>query len=597
MTHATPQLQSCAPSRLESRLASLWFVSAAYLVLTIVMTWPLAMNFRSSLPKGAVDLWQNYWNFWWWKTALFELHTSPFRTSYLFHPSGAELVFYTHSIFNMIVSMPVNLLLGPAAAYNFCVLLALCTSGIGAFLLVRELTGDARAAFLAGAVFTFFPQHMEQTLEHLNLFSVQFIPLSAYFLLRMHRRCRREIDWKSVVGLGLSFALNALTDWHLGIMLMLLLVPIVFYLLLKTRAAATFFIRDMSIAAVIAGIITLPAVWPLVRGMLTGESFFQKPAEDKGIDALYLFLPSVHHPIWGSITRGLYMHRAYDSAGFLCFLGFVPLVLMIIAIVRRGPGFALWSAIFVGALLLSLGAHPYWHGQLYKRITLPFTVLSQFPLLRLLRIANRFMIPASLALAVLAGMGWHALKFKTDTKFVLLIGLIVLEFLWLPFPLQTLGFPGYYAKLAKSEANGAVLDIPFMTNGVTVRNMVAQTVHHRPIAGGYLSTVPPEPIEAITSDPALSNLVGLDPRLDRPIDIQHLRDLGFSTIIMHKEATDGYAARKRAESDPNDLFEQKVLSRMGGMKEENFEKILKQLKSVSGSLQFEDNDIIAFRIE
>ena len=154
-----------------------------------------------------------------WKTALIELHQSPNHSQYLFHPSGADLIFHTHSPFNMIVGMPVNLLWGEAAAYNFCILLGLWMAGWGMYLLVKDLTQDSRAAFLAGVIFAYFPQHLEQTLEHLNLASVQFMPLTLWFFFRTVGGAAK----RNVVGLGACFALNALCSWHLGMMLLLLL--------------------------------------------------------------------------------------------------------------------------------------------------------------------------------------------------------------------------------------------------------------------------------------------------------------------------------------------------------------------------------------
>jgi hypothetical protein len=56
----------------------------------LALTFPLILRFRSSVPGGSVDLWQNYWNFWWWKKALWGLHQSPFTTQYLFHPTGTD---------------------------------------------------------------------------------------------------------------------------------------------------------------------------------------------------------------------------------------------------------------------------------------------------------------------------------------------------------------------------------------------------------------------------------------------------------------------------------------------------------------------------
>lgn len=231
-------------ARVDRFLESSPRVAFAYLLLTLAMTWPLALNWRSALPAGAGDLWQNYWNFWWWKKCLLE-GLNPYRSDYLFHPFGIDLVFHTHSVFNQIAAMPANLLFGEAAAYNFSVFLALALSGFGCRLLVRELTGDSRAGFLAGLVFAFFPQHIEQTLEHVNLFSTQFLPLTLFYAVRW-TRTRRMVD---AAALGLCFGLNALCSWHLGLKLAFVLAPWALWVLWRSRRSPAGAARGLAAAA------------------------------------------------------------------------------------------------------------------------------------------------------------------------------------------------------------------------------------------------------------------------------------------------------------------------------------------------------------
>ena len=47
----------------------------AYIVLTIALTWPLALRWTTDLPggphkDGLEDAYQNVWNLWWMQTAL-----------------------------------------------------------------------------------------------------------------------------------------------------------------------------------------------------------------------------------------------------------------------------------------------------------------------------------------------------------------------------------------------------------------------------------------------------------------------------------------------------------------------------------------------
>ncbi len=589
MTESRPA--PAADSRLARALAHTGVAAAVFLLLTLALTFPLILDFRASVPLGTVDLWSNYWNFWWWKQCLLVLHQHPYATQALFHPDGASLVFHTHSPFNMLASLPVNVLLGPAAAYNFCVLLALWLSGLGAHLLVKDQTGDARAGLLAGIVFAFFPQHMEQTLEHLNLFSTQFIPFAALFLLRLGR----EGGWRNVAGLGLCYALNALADWQLGILLTLLLLPLAGSVLLRAERPRTRVLGDLALSAALASLLVLPAVWPLLAGLASGETYFQKPQEAKGIDPAFLFLPSERHPLWGGLTFSFYeQHRVYRAVGFLCYLGFVPVALALLALVRRRAHALLWGALLLASLVLALGAQLTLGGELREGSWLPFALLAELPVLSLLRVANRFLVPASLALAVLAGLGWGALRIRSDARLLALAALLLLEYLWLPYPMQPVALSPYYAQLAASERKGAVLDIPFTANGRTVMNMVAQTAHARSIAGGYLSTLPPRAVASLKQDPMLSQLSGLSPDFSGVVDRQHLLALGFDHVILHKDRRGSEWEQQRAAADPRDLLQQKILRHRKPLSNQRFDALRAAFEAACGPARFEDEQIIVF---
>ncbi len=584
---------SVDPSTTLSRLLeSRGAVAGLYLVLTICMTFPLVLHMGSSVPAGAGDIWQNYWNFWWWEKCLLELRQSPYHSQLLFHPSGADVIFHTHSAFNMVAAMPVSVIWGPGAAYNFCVLLALWLSGWGGYLLVKELTGDVRGAFLAGLVFAYFPQHIEQTLEHLNLFSTQFIPLTLLYFFRLSRRG----GTRNVAGLAVCFALNALCSWHLGLMLILTLAPLaglaMFRMFQKTRPIGRL-VRDLAIAAGVSALILLPAVFPLLSEMASGATYFEKRLVDRGIDASYLFTPFFEHPLLGSFTVDAYLNRAYQASGFVCYLGFIPLGLAAWALVRRKRGTAYWALFTLATLLLALGAHPFWDGKLYDGITLPFALLKFFPGLDFLRVANRFLILTSLGLAILVGYGWTALRKPSDLKFALLGGLIFLEYLWAPYPIREIEISPLYSRLREAGQKGAILDIPFHQRNRTVPNLLAQAVHGRPIADGYLSTIPPQALEAIQTEPALKDLAGV-PKLERPIDRDRLLALGFDTVVLHKDRTESYAKQRLDEVERRDLLGRKSALRLGGIPDETMRRIRTELTQLCGEPQWEDERIAVF---
>ena len=575
-------------SKLLRLLSAPYRVLWLYLAAALSMTFPLLLHFRSALPAGSGDVWQNYWNFWWWKTALIELQQSPNHSQYLFHPSGADLIFHTHSPFNMIVGMPVNLLWGGAAAYNFCILLGLWMAGWGMYLLVKDLTQDSRAAFLAGVIFAYFPQHLEQTIEHLNLASVQFLPLTLWFFFRTVAGTAK----RNVVGLGACFALNALCSWHLGMLLLLLLGFAAVWELARARGGRRRLLIRWGAAGILAAVLIAPAALPMISEMASGADHFRKPPVDRGIDAAYLAVPSYAHPLWGSWTAEAYADRAYHAAGFMSYLGFVPVALACLGLLRRRSGTLFWGCIGLGGLVLALGAHPWWNGVLYENIPLPYAVWPALPGFSMLRVANRFLILTSVGLAVLAGFG-TASAVRGDGKFLLTCGLVIFEYLWAPYPIRNVEISPLYEKLAEAEGGGAVLDVPFHQRNRTAHNLPAQTVHQRPIAGGYLSTLPPAAEAAIRSQPALADLAGV-PRLERPIDTAQLRALGFDWVVLHKDRRESRRRELTAKLAPGDILEAKRVRRLGGIPDEIFDEIRRQLTAQCGPPFLEDAKIAIF---
>lgn len=562
-------------------------VAFAYLLLTLAMTYPLALNWRAALPAGAGDVWQNYWNFWWWKKCLLE-GLNPYRSDSLFHPFGIDLVFHTHSVFNQVAAMPVNLLFGEAAAYNFSVFVALTLSGFGCWLLVRELTGDARAGFLAGIVFAYFPQHIEQTLEHVNLFSTQFIPLTLFYVVRW-TRTQRTID---ALALGLCFGLNALCGWHLGLKLALVLAPWALWVLWRSRLSPAAAIRGLAAAAGAATFLTLPAVLPLLLEIASGADYYSKAPVPRGIDASYLLMPIFTHPVFGSWATPAYLQRAYQASGFICYLGFVPLGLALIAAVRKRRQAAVWLALFFVTLLLSLGKNPFWDGRLIESLTLPFVLLAEIPIIENLRVANRFLILTSLALAVMTGLGWTALSKKRRRLFPWIAGAILFEYLWLPFPIRRV--EPATALVGVAERPGAVLDIPFHQKNRTVHNMAAQTVHGRPIGGGYVSTYPPETLDALAAEPALANLAGV-PRSE--IDPDRLRELDIRTVILHKYRRVSYGNKALEAVAPGDLLGRKNAARLGGIPDAAMDAVRTRLTEQYGPPALEDDRFAVFFLD
>lgn len=567
-------------------------VVCVYATLTILFTWPLVPFLTTHLPHGSNDIWQNLWNFWWWREALVELGTNPYRTEYLFHPHGVSLVLHTHSTFNQIAAFPINLLLGPIAALNFATLLGFFLAGVAAHQLAFEISGNRAGAYMAGLIFAFFPHHFEQSLEHLNLSSLQFLPWVALYGLRIVRGGSR----RDSIMFGAMYALNLLSCLHYGIFTLFIL-PFIWaveWLRAADRArSAQRLASRLLISAAVFSVVIAP-VLVLMLSQMSGVEFYTKPPIDRGIDLAFFFVPSDHHPLLGAWTQAYYSgHRAYPQLGSQAYLGYAALFLAGLALFRARSDRSViaWTLIGASSMLLAFGAHPTFSGHALG-IGLPHALFEHVPMLNSLRVANRFIVISMLALAVLASIGFATGLHKRRHAAAAFIALIGFEFLWLPYPVQRVDFSPILDQLA-DEAHGAILDIPFSGDSSTALNLAYQTRHRRPIAGGYIS-VAPRGIEALENDAVLRELSGLAPSVSGRIDVNHLRSLGFSHVVLHKDRT--RQALSAALPSAVGVYQRREYQPFASMPREVLERISRRFERELGAATHEDARVRVFQL-
>jgi hypothetical protein len=161
----------------------------AYFFIAILMTYPLITNITSFVPCSLPwcdDNWNFIWVFWWFKKSLIDLNTNPLYSNYIFYPEGANLLFFSSSPFNAILSVPLQIFFGVIPAYNILVLFAIILNAIGMYLLVNYLTKDTKASFISGIVFGFSSYNLARIFYgHINTISAGFIPLYILYLLKI----------------------------------------------------------------------------------------------------------------------------------------------------------------------------------------------------------------------------------------------------------------------------------------------------------------------------------------------------------------------------------------------------------------------------
>lgn len=528
-----------------------------FLGAAVLLTWPLAIHLGDRLPAGSHDLWQNYWNLWWWQGSLFERGASPYATDLMYQPGVVSLAFHTHSEANVIPGAILSRLLGTTAAFNLVLLATFIFTGWGAWFLARELTGHATASLVAGIVAAYNAHRIEQSLEHLNLISIQALPVFLVFFLRL-------LDAggaRNVLATSALYALNALYAWHNGLLVVPFALVLLAGALVRPRRARSAIFLEVAAAGALAVALVLPFAWPMVREILAGATYYLKAPVKKGADALFLLVPSTLHSLWGSAFVDLYARlRSYASAGFTCYLGVPALCLWILGrclgarggvAPDGGPRFAwgLWSGLFLLGICLALGDELVAGGHA-TGLPLPFLALREVPILKTIRVPNRCLMPAMVLLGVLAAQGVRVLLARAAARgtaarrskiLLVVLALVTVDLLAVPYPLQPLQRPAWI-DLVRKAPPGTLLDLPGGHRARGAEDLYLQTLHGRPLVGGYASCVPPGVEARVAAYPLLRTFFEGRPGQERqvagPIHWEAevprtLEELGISVVVVH----------------------------------------------------------------
>ena len=204
--------QRAQSARWGPGLAETTLVVIAAVVIACLFTYPYIINFSNA---GRLDTNDGRWSIWVVSWVAHALTTDPgaiFRAN-IFYPHDNALAFSEGNFVGGAMAAPAWLLTqNPYAAHNFFFIAAFVLSSVATYYLVRYLTGDWRAAVMAGLMYAYCPFAFVRQ-AHSQLLLIGFLP---WAMLAFHRFIDR-VSVARAIELGIVLWLTGLACAYYGI--------------------------------------------------------------------------------------------------------------------------------------------------------------------------------------------------------------------------------------------------------------------------------------------------------------------------------------------------------------------------------------------
>lgn len=455
-----------------------------FLLASVFFTWPLLPRMTTALsssPDSLLNAWALGWSF----------HILPrdplsLFDANVFFPRPDTLAYSEHLFGITLLVFPVFAVTGNVPlAYNVAVLSSFALSGIGMYLLVREITGSRWAALVSGTIFLSAPYRFGHLLQ-LQLLTLQWFPFVFWCALRFLRVGRL----RHLAGIAVFSLLQALSCNYY--MVYLALAVVLFGLSLGVYGRELLSRRKVVLLSLGAAAVTtlcLPFLLPYARNRERG---FHRRYEDVVYYSAslrdYLSPSRFNHPPYERFIPS----QSRSEKALLPGFGAFALALVGVG-VGRGRDRLFWLfciVLSVTAVVLSLGPELRWGND---AIPLPYRFFYRHvPGFDSIRVPARISVLALFGIAVLAGLGAATLVAKWKKPLAVgLLGLLLFEYRTYSLESAFPEAPAISAAdlwLAQEKAKGAILVLPIHEGREILRESLAMyhsIVHFQPLVNGY----------------------------------------------------------------------------------------------------------------
>jgi hypothetical protein len=276
--------------------------------------------------------------------------------------------------------------------------------------------------------------------------------------------------------------------------------------LVATRRAAASMVtlRAAAPGAAVCALLVLPVAAPAWTAWTSGDYRTQTAAlksRPSGVDVATFVLGPPFGGLAGESVRQAYARLGLDVMESSGWLGIVPMVLLVVALRRSLHLGEVRRWLAVGAVFGLWALGPYLTVFTHNSgILLPQALAQIVPLVDNARVPGRAvaMVHLSAVVLIAAALASGAVPAVSGRRLWLFGALAIAESAAVPLPLARLPPAGVHGHIAASAGTGAVLTLPFgVRDGFGEQGrlehdaLYGQTIHGRPLVGGFLARVPP----------------------------------------------------------------------------------------------------------
>lgn len=540
----------------KAKLYSTEIVAVTFFtLLSLIVTFPTILYLRTyAYAQFPGDPHGHLWGNWWMKLAWVSNALVKF-CQIISSPFG---VYFSKGLETCVVGFPfflLSLLIDEVFAYNILAILAFLLSAICMYYLVYHFTKHKLASMVSGTIYAFCPYHFAQSYAHIELSSIQLMPLYVLFLFKFYE----ERTLKNALLCGLSFSLVVLEHGYYAFFMLVFTFIFLFFiffrsLILQRRLAFNIRRWKMPILSVLFSLaLVMPFILPTILRQYVGYSpIGQSPHltalwEVESLTATFwnYLLPAPDNPVFGHLVEDFVYTRAkwMYPVNHVDYLGYVPIALALLGIIgwrrgrfaqndevdaRLGWGIPFLVLAFLAAVIISALPSVRVFG---IKILMPSYYLHEIA--PMFRAFARFGVVAILMLSVLAGIGMKLLLENIRSYWkqlfitFLMITLVLAEFINVPpskatdVSLRTV--PPAYKWLASQPSDFTIVEYPVPAKEwhKYYAWMFYQKVHRKRMAD-------PRAIPALAGKDYLYNLL-------RPGVSNVLQYLGIKYVIVHTD--------------------------------------------------------------